>query len=122
MLPASDGQDCVEDGGSQIIHLRQARYRETTFCYPKATLPRPPASTCAATIAHLDVTWVYPGNGDYNSLLVEKDITEALFARGAKLLRGCHARVIPWRNPRCQGPQCGTPFLRVPGTLQPSPA
>lgn len=37
----------------------------------------------AIAIAHIDKTWVYPGGGDYRGLLVEHDLTDSAFARGA---------------------------------------
>lgn len=33
-------------------------------------------------LTHIDSTWVYPGNGDYQGLLVEHDLTEEAFGRG----------------------------------------
>ena len=33
----------------------------------------------AVALAHLDSTWVYPGGGDYQGLLVETDLTEEAF-------------------------------------------
>lgn len=32
-------------------------------------------------LAHIDSTWVYPGNGDYQGLLVENDLTKEAFGR-----------------------------------------
>lgn len=32
-------------------------------------------------LAHIDSTWIYPGNGDYQGLLVEQDLTENAFGR-----------------------------------------
>jgi len=32
-------------------------------------------------LAHVDSRWVYPGNNDYQGLLVEKDLTQSAFAR-----------------------------------------
>lgn len=36
----------------------------------------------AIALAHIDSTWVYPGNGDYQGLMVEHDLTEDAFGRG----------------------------------------
>jgi len=33
-------------------------------------------------LAHIDSDWVYPGNEDYNGLLLENDLTEEVFDRG----------------------------------------
>lgn len=35
----------------------------------------------SVSLAHIDSTWVYPGNGDYQGLLVEHDLTEEVFGR-----------------------------------------
>jgi CRISPR/Cas system-associated exonuclease Cas4 (RecB family) len=35
----------------------------------------------SVSLAHIDSTWVYPGNGDYQGLLVEHDLTEEAFDR-----------------------------------------
>jgi hypothetical protein len=36
-------------------------------------------------LAHIDNSWVYPGNGDYSGLLVESDLTEDVFGRGEEV-------------------------------------
>lgn len=35
----------------------------------------------AVSLAHINSQWVYPGDGDYQGLLVEKDLTQEAFAR-----------------------------------------
>ena len=35
----------------------------------------------SVSLAHIDSTWVYPGNGDYQGLLVEHDLTDEAFGR-----------------------------------------
>lgn len=42
----------------------------------------------AIALAHIDSTWVYPGNWDYQGLLVESDLTEDAF--------GCDKTVRKW--------------------------
>ena len=39
----------------------------------------------AIALAHIDNTWTYPGDGDYQGLLVENDLTEEAFARAAEV-------------------------------------
>lgn len=34
------------------------------------------------SLAHIDSTWIYPGNGDYQGLLVESELTDEAFERG----------------------------------------
>ena len=114
MLPASEGQEpawkMVEVKSSTSVK----RYQEDDVAIQSHIAKASGINLCAATIAHLDVTWVYPGHGDYNGLLVEKDITEAAFARGAEVaawIAEAH-KVAALAEPPAiaQGPQCGTPF------------
>ncbi len=41
----------------------------------------------AIALAHIDNSWVYPGGGDYQGLLIENDLTEEAFGRGAEVQR-----------------------------------
>lgn len=41
----------------------------------------------AIALAHINNKWTYPGGGDYQGLLVENDLTEEAFARGAEVER-----------------------------------
>lgn len=45
----------------------------------------------AIALAHIDNTWTYPGDGDYQGLLVENDLTDEAFARGAEVERWIEA-------------------------------
>nr|WP_315849280.1 DUF2779 domain-containing protein [uncultured Rhodoferax sp.] len=38
-------------------------------------------SLSTISLAHIDSTWIYPGNGDYQGLLVESDLTDETFER-----------------------------------------
>jgi len=38
-------------------------------------------SLSTISLAHIDSTWIYPGNGDYQGLLVESDLTDEAFER-----------------------------------------
>jgi len=65
-------------------------------------------------LAHIDSGWTYPGNGDYQGLLVEEDLTEEAFAR-ADEVRGwiADAQAIAARNetpPITTGDQCWLPY------------
>ncbi|CAN1502057.1 Domain of unknown functionDUF2779 [Burkholderiaceae bacterium] len=44
-----------------------------------------PLTTIA--LAHIDNRWTYPGGGDYQGLLIENDLTDEAFARGAEVQR-----------------------------------
>ncbi|TXT27968.1 MAG: hypothetical protein FD131_3445 [Rhodocyclaceae bacterium] len=39
----------------------------------------------AIALAHIDSSWVYPGNNDYQGLLKEYDLTEEAFGRGEEV-------------------------------------
>jgi hypothetical protein len=65
-------------------------------------------------LAHIDGTWVYPGNGDYRGLLKEHDLTAEAFARSDEV-RGWidSARKIGKQTEApavAVGPQCHRPF------------
>ena len=68
----------------------------------------------SVALAHIDSNWTYPGNSDYQGLLVEEDLTEEAFARAGKV-RGwiTEAQAIGARKqpPRiATGEQCNAPF------------
>lgn len=65
-------------------------------------------------LAHIDSSWVYPGNGDYSGLLVEGDLTEDVFGRGEEV-RGWISeaqKIVTKKNPPpvATGKQCGDPY------------
>ncbi len=65
-------------------------------------------------LAHIDSDWVYPGNEDYNGLLLENDLTDEVFGRGEEV-RGWIAEaqqiVAKKREPRvATGKHCGNPY------------
>ena len=65
-------------------------------------------------LAHIDSSWVYPGNGDYSGLLVESDLTEDVFGRGEEV-RGWISeaqKIVAKKNPPpvATGKQCGDPY------------
>jgi hypothetical protein len=65
-------------------------------------------------LAHIDGSWVYPGNGDYRGLLKEQDLTAEVFARWDEV-RGWidRARRIGMQTEEpavAVGPQCQRPF------------
>jgi Domain of unknown function(DUF2779) len=65
-------------------------------------------------LAHIDSHWVYPGGGDYRGLLVEKDLTEASFARSdeVKIWIEKAALTLTSQAPPAikTGPHCDQPF------------
>ncbi len=67
----------------------------------------------AIALVHIDSTWVYPGNSNYQGLLVESDLTEEAFGR-SKTVRGWISeaqRIIAKRNAPSilTGRQCNDP-------------
>lgn len=65
-------------------------------------------------LAHIDSDWTYPGNGDYEGLLNECDLTEEAFSREEeveKWITTAHKIVAKKAEPKiCTGGQCATPF------------
>ncbi|NEX22382.1 DUF2779 domain-containing protein [Thiorhodococcus mannitoliphagus] len=66
------------------------------------------------SIAYVDNTWVYPGNEDYNGLLVEKDLTREAFGRGqevANWVEEAQTTLRKKREPSIQtGHHCTHPY------------
>lgn len=65
-------------------------------------------------LAHIDSDWIYPGNGDYEGLLREHDLTEEAFSR-ADEVKGWidEAQVIVASKVEPEvstGEQCGSPY------------
>lgn len=65
-------------------------------------------------LAHVNSDWVYPGNEDYDGLLLESDLTDDVFDRGEEV-RGWIAEaqqiVAKKREPSvATGKQCGNPY------------
>jgi hypothetical protein len=65
-------------------------------------------------LAHVDSTWVYPGGGDYQGLLIENDLTQEAFAREDEV-KGwiAEAQTIAAKRKepkRATGSHCSDPF------------
>ncbi len=67
----------------------------------------------SVALAHIDSSWVYPGDEDYRGLLKENDLTEETVAR-TKEVRGWIAAqkiaALPEDPEIAVGPQCHDPF------------
>lgn len=67
----------------------------------------------AIALAHIDSSWVYPGDGDYAGLLVEQDLSEQAFGRGAEVAGWISAAQVVARQrsepPMATGDQCTQP-------------
>lgn len=65
-------------------------------------------------LAHIDSRWIYPGDGDYRGLLVERDLTEAAFSRvdeiGALIAAAQKTAARDTAPKITTGAQCATPF------------
>ncbi|MGJ8726551.1 MAG: DUF2779 domain-containing protein [Roseibacillus sp.] len=66
------------------------------------------------SLAHVDITFVYPGSGDYQGLLKEVDMTEEASSRTAEVagwFDEAQAIAAQTEEPRIEpGPQCHSPF------------
>lgn len=65
-------------------------------------------------LANVDTSWVYPGDEDYDGLLVEEDLTDEAFARGdevADWIAACRKIAARKQAPEVEmGRQCGDPY------------
>lgn len=68
----------------------------------------------AIALAHIDSSWVYPGNGDYNGLLLENDLTSEAFDRSEEVrswIAEAQQIAAKRKEPRMTtGAQCSTPY------------
>ena len=68
----------------------------------------------AIALAHVDKNWVYPGKGDYTGLLIEHDLTEEAFSRGAEVegwIAAAQSVARKRKEPSIRtGEQCTTPY------------
>lgn len=65
-------------------------------------------------LAHIDSEWIYPGDEDYNGLLLEKDLTDEVFDRGEEV-RSWIADAQQIVAEKCEpdvatGKHCGSPY------------
>ena len=65
-------------------------------------------------LAHIDGTWVYPGDGDYSGLLVAEDLTDEAASRDDEVKSWiAAAQAIAAQNTEpeiCTGAQCADPY------------
>ena len=68
----------------------------------------------SVSLARIDSSFVYPGDGDYRGLLKENDLTEEAFSRSdevAEWIAGAQVVAALPEEPEVEtGPQCTTPF------------
>lgn len=68
----------------------------------------------SVALAHIDSNWTYPGNSDYQGLLVEEDLTEEAFARAGEVrgwITEAQAIVARKQPPRiATSEQCSAPY------------
>ena len=68
----------------------------------------------SVALAHIDTSWVYPGDEDYRGLLKEEDLTEETFARTEEVkgwIADAQKIVALSKEPKVAvGPQCHDPF------------
>lgn len=67
----------------------------------------------SVALAHIDSRWVYPGNGDYAGLLVEKDLTAQSLARNAEVQAWAEdaRQILAGSEPEVAvGAQCFSPY------------
>jgi hypothetical protein len=71
-------------------------------------------SLTAIALAHIDKEWTYPGGGDYQGLLVENDLTDEAFVRGADVqnwIEGAQSAVAQATAPAITiGKHCHEPY------------
>jgi len=68
----------------------------------------------SVSLAHIDTSFVYPGNGDYRGLLKENDLTEEAHSRSGEVQEWIAAAqsvaALPEEPAIATGPHCNEPF------------
>jgi hypothetical protein len=68
----------------------------------------------SVALAHIDRSWVYPGDGDYRGLLTENDLTAEAFSRSEEvkgwIAEAQSAVAQPAEPEKAVGPHCYAPF------------
>lgn len=68
----------------------------------------------ALALAHIDASWIYPGDGDYRGLLIESDLTTEAAARANEVagwIADAQATAQQQSEPEiCTGKHCSEPF------------
>jgi len=68
----------------------------------------------SVSLAHIDSSFIYPGDGDYRGLLKENNLTEEAISRSGEVqewIAGAHAVAALPDEPQIEtGPHCGTPY------------
>jgi hypothetical protein len=114
MLPVRDGETfywrMVEVKSSTSVKS----YQEDDVAIQSFVAKASGVDLRSVSIAHIDSTWVYQGDGDYNGLLIEKDMTESAFARSADVkewIADAQSVAAQAHPPDSKvGPQCEKPF------------
>jgi hypothetical protein len=65
-------------------------------------------------LAHIDNSWIYPGDDDYSGLLIENDLTEEAFSRSeevkAWIAQAQSVNAMPSEPLMAIGPHCDKPY------------
>ncbi len=114
MLPSAE-----EEGQAwRMVEVKSStsvkQYQEDDIAIQSYIAKASGINLCRTAIAHIDAEWVYPGGGNYNGLLVEKDMTKTAFARSAEVaawIADAHQTATLTEPPAISpGAQCCTPF------------
>lgn len=114
MLPAPDGTEA----GWKMVEVKSSTtvksYHQDDAAIQVYVARAAGIDVRCVCIAHVDSTWVYPGGGDFQGLLVETDVTEAAIARSAEVaawIDSAHQVAAQAVAPDIQmGSQCDAPF------------
>ena len=109
LLPHKNGWRMVEVKSS--AHIKGYYHEDIavqTFVAQASGLP-----LAQVAIAHIDNSWVYPGNSDYRGLLKEVDVTDEALSRQSQIQGwiGEAQSVLAGAEPKITtGEQCNNPF------------
>jgi hypothetical protein len=115
MLRTDDGDD---KAGWRMVEVKSSTsvkpYQEDDAAIQAHIAQTSGVDLRGVAVAHIDTTWIYPGGGNYNGLLVEKDLTASAFPRSEEIrswIDEAQKIVVKTEAPEIPiGPQCNTPF------------
>ncbi len=118
MLPAQENAQAHTPTSWRMIEVKSSTavkdYHREDVAVQAFVARAAGVSLTAIALAHIDNSWIYRGGGDYQGLLVEKDLTDEAFARGADVqnwIEGAQSAVAQTTAPAISiGKHCHDPY------------
>jgi len=121
LLPLDDDDvdgDGDGDGGWRMVEVKSSTsvkdYQRDDAAIQAYVARQAGVTLKSIAVAHIDSSWVYPGDGDYHGLLAEHDLTASAFERGDEvagwIARAQRVAALPAEPATRPGAQCSQPY------------